>query len=58
MENMRKHRGIKLVKTEAGRSYLISEPNYHTRAFFSENVLEIEMNNRNTIHKSIQVNQY
>ena len=31
MENVRKHRDIKLVTTEKRRSYLVSEPNYHTK---------------------------
>ena len=30
MENVRKHRDIKLVTTEEGRTKLVSEPNYHT----------------------------
>ena len=30
MENVRKHRYIKLVTTEARRNYLVSKPNYHT----------------------------
>ena len=34
MENVRKHRDIKLVTTERRRNYLISEPNYHTTNFF------------------------
>ena len=34
MENARKHRDIKLVKTERRRNYLVSEPNYHTTNFF------------------------
>lgn len=29
--NMRRHRDIKLVKTEARRNYLLSEPKYHTK---------------------------
>ena len=33
MENVRKHRNIKLL----------SEPNYHTTKFFTENLLAIEM---------------
>ena len=33
MENMEKYRDIKLVPTERGRSYLVSEPNYHTTKF-------------------------
>ena len=28
MENVRKHRNIKLVTTEMRRNYLVSEPNY------------------------------
>ena len=43
MENVRKHRDIKLVTTERRRNYLVSEPNYHTTNFFTENLLEIEM---------------
>ena len=30
MENVRKHRDIKLVKTDHERNKLVSEPNYHT----------------------------
>ena len=30
MENVRKHRDIKLVTTDKKRSKLVSEPNYHT----------------------------
>ena len=40
---MRKHRDFKLVTTEARRNYLVSEPNYHTVTFFSENVLATEL---------------
>ena len=43
MENVRKHRDIKLVTTEERRIKLISEPNYHTRKHFSDNLLAIEM---------------
>ena len=41
MENMIKHRHIKLVTTEARRNYLVSEPNYHKTIFFSDNLLVI-----------------
>ena len=44
MENVRKHRDIKLVKRERRRNYIVSEPNYHTTKFFTENLLAIEMN--------------
>ena len=30
MENIRKHKDIKLVTTDKKRSKLVSEPNYHT----------------------------
>ena len=43
MENVRRHRDIKLVTTDEKRSKLISEPNYHTTKRFSENLLAIEM---------------
>ena len=43
MENVRKHRDIKLVTTDKRRNQLVSEPNYHTAKHFSENVLAIEM---------------
>ena len=43
MENMRKHRDIKLVTTDKKRNQLVSEPNYHTTKYFSENLLAIEM---------------
>ena len=43
MENLKKDRDIKLVKTDEQRSKLISEPNYHTTKRFSENLLVVEM---------------
>ena len=43
MENVRKHRDIKLVKTDVKRKKLVSEPNYHTTKWFSENLLVTEM---------------
>ena len=43
MENVRKHRDIKLVTTERRRNYSRSEPNYHATIFFTENLLAIEM---------------
>ena len=41
MENVRKHRDIKLVTTEEKRIKLVSEPNYHTAKHF--NLLVIKM---------------
>ena len=43
MENIRKHRDIKLVTTDKKRSKLVSEPNYHTINSISENLSIIEM---------------
>ena len=43
VQNMRKHRDIKLVRTERRKNYLVSEPNYHTTKRFTENLLVIEM---------------
>ena len=43
MENLRKHRDIKLIITERRRNYLVSESNYHTAKFFTEDLLAIEM---------------
>ena len=44
MVNIRKHRDIKLVTTDKKRSKLISEPNYHTINYNSEDLSIIEMN--------------
>ena len=46
MEDVRKHRDINPVTTNKRRSYLVSEPNYHTKKCFSENLLAIETKNR------------
>ena len=43
MENVKNHRDIKLITTEARRNYLVSEPNYHTTKDFSDNLLAMEM---------------
>ena len=34
MENIRKHRDIKLVTTDKRRNQLASEPNHHTTKYF------------------------
>ena len=34
MDNLRKHRDIKLVTTDEKRNKLVSEPNYHKRKRF------------------------
>ena len=43
MENVRKHRNIKLVKTDKKRNKLVSEPNYHTMKLIDEDLAIIEM---------------
>ena len=43
MENFRKHRDIKLVTTNKRRSKLVSESNYHTMNYISEDSSIIEM---------------
>ena len=43
MENIRKHRDIKLVTTDKKRSKLVSEPNYHTTNLISEDLSITEM---------------
>ena len=42
LENVRKHRDIKLVTTERRRNYLLPQPNYHATKFFIENLLAID----------------
>ena len=43
MENVRKHRDIRLVKTDKKRNKLVSEPNYHTMKLIDDNLAIIEM---------------
>ena len=55
MENVRKHRGVKLVTTDERRNELVSEPNDHATKLFSENLLAIEMKKTKVKKK---INQY
>ena len=43
MENVRKHRDIKLVKYDKKRNKLVSEPNFHTMKLIDNNLAIIEM---------------
>ena len=43
IENVRKHRYIKLLSNEARRTYLFSKPSYHTAKVFSETALALDM---------------
>ena len=44
MENIRKHRDIRLVTTNKKINKLVSEPNYHIINYISEDLSIIEMN--------------
>ena len=46
MQNVRKHRDDKLVTTNQIKNQLVSQPNYHTTNFFSEDLLAREMKNK------------
>ena len=43
IENVRKHRDIKLVTTKRRRNYLVLESNYCTAKLFTEHLLIIEI---------------
>ena len=43
METVRKHRYIRLAKTEERRNYLVSDPKCHNTKFFTENLLAMKM---------------
>ena len=47
MENVRKHKGIKLFTTERRVNYLVSESNFHTTKFFTEKLLAIKIKIKN-----------
>ena len=44
IENVRKHRDIKLITTDRRRNQLVSQPNYYAMKRFSERFLAIKMN--------------
>ena len=49
MENVRKHRDIKLVTTDKRRTQLALEPNYHTTKYFLENLMATEMKKKTKV---------
>ena len=55
IENLRKHRDIKLVATEGRSNYLLSEPHFRTTKFFTENSLVIEMENKKQTNKQTEI---
>ena len=58
MENVRNHRDIKLIVTNARRKKLVSETNYHSSKQFSENLMAIEMRKtRVVMNKPIYLGQ-
>ena len=58
MENVRNHRDIKLVITNARRKQLAFQPNYHTCKHFSKHLMAIELRKtRAYMNKSIYIGQ-
>ena len=51
MENLRKHRNIKLVLTERRKNYLVLEPNSHTTKIFHKKFI------RNRNEKNSNINE-
>ena len=49
MENVKKHRDIKLATTERRRDYLLSERNYLTTKVFTEHLIAIKMKKKTEI---------
>ena len=43
MENVRKHKDVKLAITKRRRNYLVSDPKDHTTKYFTESLLATEM---------------
>ena len=43
MENVRKHRDVKLLTTVKRRNQLASEPSYHTTKYFSEKLMAVKI---------------
>lgn len=55
MENVMKYSDIRLAATNRERSYLVAEPNYHTKKWFLEKLLAVEIN---ITSKNIQVDVF
>ena len=43
MDNTKNQKDIKPIRREVRRNYLVSEPSYHTKIFFSDNLLAKDM---------------
>ena len=58
MENVRNHRGIRIVTTDKPRSILASEPNYHSTEYISKVLLIMEMKKTEVVmNKPINLGQ-
>ena len=58
MENVPKHRNIKLVNSDERRKKIVREPNYHACKVFDENFMAIEMRKTEVvINKPIYLGQ-
>ena len=58
MENVRNHRGIRIVTTDKRRSILASEPNYHSTEYISKVLLIMEMKKTEVVmNKPINIGQ-
>ena len=53
MQNVRKIWNVKLVPKTKIRNYLVSESNYHTRKWFSEDLLAIEKKKKVKMNKPV-----
>ena len=52
MENVPKHRDVKLATIKKRRNYLVSELNYHTTKFSTENMLARKIKKTNVHEKN------
>ena len=58
MENVRNYGDIKLARTNKRRKQLVSEPNYHSTKYFSEDLIAMEINKTNIkMNKTIYLAQ-
>ena len=58
VENVRKHRDIKLVTDDKKRTKLVSGPNYHSTKYISDDLLVMEMKKREVyLNKPIYLGQ-
>ena len=51
MQNVRKQRDIKILRTKPRRNYLVSVTHYHITKIFTDNLLVIEMKRTQRPHE-------